>query len=372
MYALIIAAVLCAGAYMLLIRYYQRHAGASSITQGSPPQTLPFCSVVIAARNEEHTIRACLHSVISQTYPAEFYEIIVVDDGSEDHTSAIVTDLFPQITLLHTDAKVHGKKHALATGIAMARGEIIVTTDADCVVSPGWLYALMQSFDAHTQCVTGPVLIRDAQDAFSRFQALELAGLAGVTAAGIHTGLHHLANGANMAFRKTAFADAGGFSQHLSYASGDDLFLVQTIAQGGRDRVQYAHHPEAVVYTGACCSWRELFRQRLRWATKVKALPERKVFVIWAFVWICFVMQSIALITAAMCLPVAIPVIIFCIAAIALVEFGYLNKITHHYGIASQLRTYAGSFLRHYGYVICIGILAITRRSYTWKSRKVR
>ena len=97
-------------------------------------------SIIIPARNEEDNIRQLLQALQEQTYPASFFEVIVVDDHSTDGTAGVVQQ-FPAIKLIHLkDDNINSyKKKAIETGIAAATGELIVTTDADCLPSPGWL-----------------------------------------------------------------------------------------------------------------------------------------------------------------------------------------------------------------------------------------
>ncbi|MCL1476075.1 MAG: glycosyltransferase [Marinobacter sp.] len=95
----------------------------------------PFCSVVIPAFNEEQDIEASLSSLVSQSYPRDRYEIIVVDNGSTDRTSEIAS-AFADLILSRPDGNVGAVRNF---GIASASGEIIICTDADCVVTEDWI-----------------------------------------------------------------------------------------------------------------------------------------------------------------------------------------------------------------------------------------
>src|SRR5690606_29084313 len=100
-------------------------------------------SVLIAARNEEKIIGNLLTSLRHQTYPKEFFEIIVVDDHSTDKTADVVKR-FEEVKLLQLREQVSNsfKKKAIETGIKHATGDLVVTTDADCTPGKEWLSIL--------------------------------------------------------------------------------------------------------------------------------------------------------------------------------------------------------------------------------------
>ena len=107
------------------------------------PQT--FISVIIPVRNEETNIRSLLLNLEAQTYPRALMEVLVIDDDSEDNTHAIVMDFAQSASFLvhykhlkqYSDKS--GKKAAVQLGVTQATGELIVLTDGDCRVQPGWL-----------------------------------------------------------------------------------------------------------------------------------------------------------------------------------------------------------------------------------------
>ncbi len=104
---------------------------------------LPFVSVIIPVLNGERTIKECLVSVLEIEYPSDFREILVVDNGSTDRTAEIV-NTFP-VRYLREGRR--GAPRARNRGIEAGRGDILAFTDADCVVSRGWLRALVQGFE---------------------------------------------------------------------------------------------------------------------------------------------------------------------------------------------------------------------------------
>jgi cellulose synthase/poly-beta-1,6-N-acetylglucosamine synthase-like glycosyltransferase len=347
----------------------------SSIAYWRPSQKHPlpdaFCSVVIAVRNEEMSIVRCIESVRQQSIGRERYEIIVVDDHSDDQTAALLRT-FPDVHVITAEAGVQGKKSALATGIREARGSLIVVTDGDCVVQEHWLENLLSAFHPRIQMVTGPVLTEDPQNQFERFQALELAGLNVITASGIRSSLFHLANGANMAFRKSAYETAGGFTSHDTYASGDDLFLVQHIARRFPGSIGYAWSPDTAVFTKACSTTREFIEQRIRWASKNKALSEKSVQILWIFIGLTYALLFGSFFVQVFVSLQAAIILLTLILSIAIAEFILLKKATRYYRIPEVLKGYPMSFLMHKLYVLSMGILLPFRSTYAWKGRNVR
>ena len=106
-------------------------------------RTSPFVSVIIPVLNEERTIRECLTSLIKMDYPVERREILVVDNGSTDRTAEIIKTF--QVRYLWEERR--GAAAARNKGIEASKGEILAFTDADCVVTTGWLRELARAFD---------------------------------------------------------------------------------------------------------------------------------------------------------------------------------------------------------------------------------
>src|SRR6266568_596599 len=100
------------------------------------PAQLPFMSVVVCAYNSERVVARAIESLLAQDYPGERYEIIVVDDGSSDRTSAVAGQ-YPVRLARHE--KNQGLAAARNTGLTHMKGDVYVSFDDDCVVDPDWL-----------------------------------------------------------------------------------------------------------------------------------------------------------------------------------------------------------------------------------------
>jgi cellulose synthase/poly-beta-1,6-N-acetylglucosamine synthase-like glycosyltransferase len=235
----------------------------------------PSVSVVLPARNEAEVLERTIRSLLAQDYPGE-YEIVVVDDRSSDATPAILAHYarehaklrFRRITEPNPPSP---KKHALAKGIEMARGEIICTTDADCVFHPLWLRGMMSYFDESVGVVAGLTRFKVAsshEPFWQKLQNLDFM-LQGYLAAGaIGMGIPSSCNGSNLAYRRTVYDSIVGFSDFAHEVSGDDVLFAQKISQATGWKTVYASAPETIVDSLPVPTLRELFHQRLRWASK--------------------------------------------------------------------------------------------------------
>ena len=116
-----------------------------------PKKELPLASVVIAARNEEENLPALLKDLTKQSYPLDKIEVIIVNDRSTDRTREILEEAsqkysFIRVVNINNKSKdMTPKKHALNQGINISKGEIIISTDADCRVGKNWVLSMVNS-----------------------------------------------------------------------------------------------------------------------------------------------------------------------------------------------------------------------------------
>jgi len=266
--------------YCILILYYR--AGWLQVTPFTETNVSPGIkiSVVVAARNEEENIGALLTSLQSQTYPLQLTEVIVVDDNSTDNTASIVKSFpFAKLVQLQFENINSYKKKAIETGVAAANGQMIVTTDADCVVPENWLKTLA-AFKEKTNAVfiAAPVSMSCNSSVLQIFQALDFLVLQGITAASVRKKIHNMCNGANLAYERNIFLAVNGFAGIDHIASGDDMLLMQKIAEKHPGSIAYLLSKDAIVTTDAEKTWKNFFNQRIRWASKATTYNDIKIF----------------------------------------------------------------------------------------------
>lgn len=229
-------------------------------------------SVIIPIRNEERNILKLLQDLEAQNYPKEAFEVLVVDDFSDDNSAEVVKNFAlasrSQIRLIELeDPSSSGKKMAITRGVEEARFPLILTTDADCRLGTSWISSYDGSFQEGTKMVTGPVLLTGS-GIFEKLQQIEFAGLMGFGAVSLEYGRPTVCSGANLGFRKDAFELVKGYSDNLFIPSGDDEFLMHSIFSRFPSGLSFLKDRDAIVKTPAKEKLNEFINQRVRWVSK--------------------------------------------------------------------------------------------------------
>ena len=221
----------------------------------------PFVSVIVPAFNEEMVIEATVRSLLASDY--KNYEIIVVDDGSRDRTSEIVSEKFAgeSRVRLFTEANA-GKANALNLGLGQAKGEIIIALDADTLFAPQTIGALAHRFyDEQMGAIAGNAKVGNRINIVTRWQALEY-----ITSQNMDRRAFSSLNcitvvpGAVGAWRRELLEEAGGFTAD-TLAEDQDLTL--RIRRLG---YKIGYEENAIAWTEAPDRLRSLAKQRFRWA----------------------------------------------------------------------------------------------------------
>jgi cellulose synthase/poly-beta-1,6-N-acetylglucosamine synthase-like glycosyltransferase len=333
-------------------------------------------SVIIAARNEADNIAVCLKSIFAQTYPKNFYEIIVVNDHSEDDTFAIAKGFDePNLRVLQlADYGVKGaKKKAIEIGVKEASGDLIVATDADCIAQENWLHLLADFYEkGDYKFIAAPVNFHNEKNTFEKCQSLDFLGLMAVTGAGIALQKFNMCNGANLAYERNVFFEVDGFKGIEQLASGDDMLLMQKIALKYPDRIGYLKNTAATVFTQAKPTIASFINQRVRWASKMNSYKD-------------FLMTSILVMVFGFCcnIPLSLLLSIFLGKKIVLLflsqclikatcDMMVLYPVCTFFNRKDLKKVFFPAFWGHLTYVIVVGVLANFLYNYEWKGRWVR
>ena len=354
-------------AYVMLILYLRiglEKADRAKTVDGFEPTV----SIIVAARDEEPYIAECLTSLTRLEYPVEKLELIVVNDGSSDRTLEIAESFKPGhphmkvITTKPGEGNLRGKTNAVAQGIDVSSGEILMFTDADCAVQTQWVRETVKYFDAKTGIVGGFTLL-EAGGTFQGVQALDWIFLFGLASAmaGWKSPLTVIGN--NLAVRRSAYDLTGGYRK-IRFSVTEDYALVQAIIDKTHLEVRFPINPEALVRSKACRSWNQLYRQKQRWGVGGLDMTFRSYLIMgigWTF--------KFALILSIFLSPAAI--IGALVAGMLIVESRFLWKPLKQLGSLGYFR-YLPAFELYFSlYTLVIPFIALVSKRVVWKERNL-
>lgn len=230
---------------------------------------LPAATVIVAARDEEENILRCLESLDKLEYPEGKLEIIIVDGNSIDKTKQITEKFiegrkrFKCISIQPEKDNLKGKANGIDTAIKIAKGEIILTTDADCAVSPLWAKTIASYYANGVGMVNG-YTSQIADLPFNGMQSLDFIYLLTVAAGAINLGKPLSAIGNNMSYRKEAYNFVGGYG-NISFSVTEDFNLLMAIYKTKKYKLIYPLDIGSLAVSKTC-DLKTLFRQKKRWA----------------------------------------------------------------------------------------------------------
>ena len=274
------ALVLCAAVYAAGLLWFSFGALRPRRHPSAPGDEPPSVAVVVAARDEAGHVEACLEALCAQTYPAGRYEVVLVDDGSGDGTGSLARSAArrlqkegPRIRVLDGPSRygpTGSKKAALGLGISESDADLILTTDADCRVPRTWVAAMSGAFAEDVGAVLGFSQIGRpgaVSGLLARWEALDFLQLMTAAAGSCALGHPMAATGQNLAFRRSAYDQVGGYASILHRVSGDDVLLLQLIRRARRWRVVFCQDPGSHVVHPPSAGIGRFLGQRARWAS---------------------------------------------------------------------------------------------------------
>lgn len=235
-------------------------------------------SVIIPFRNEAENLPELLASIEHLNYPKHLFEILCIDDASNDNSVSLITNFLEehpsfQISIIKNIRTSNSpKKDAITSAIEISKYNWIVTTDADCLLPKYWL----DTFDAfiqqkNTDFIIAPVTYMAINSSLKQFQLLDFLSLIGATIGSFGIKKPFLCNGANLAYSKSLFKTVNGFNGNNTIASGDDIFLLEKALKLDKSKVGYLKSKHAIIKTKPQPNWVSLIAQRKRWAAKTSS-----------------------------------------------------------------------------------------------------
>ena len=333
-----------------------------------------FISIVVSARNEEKNIKEFLHEIIKQNYPTENFELIFIDDFSDDATFEVAEAILKSSSLnyqLIKQTEHRGKKQSLALAIEKSRGTIIITTDADVSYrNTKWLSTLsgyFKKFDPNLLIM--PVDFETQNGMLTTFQILENFALTAITAGYAGIQKPFMCNGANLAFKKSAYTAIKGYKSHLHISSGDDVFLLEDLKKLAPASVHYFISRDLIVKTKAQTVFSNFFSQRIRWAYKAKHNPNL-LNITGGIIILSANLLFLALLVAILKKSVIIPYLSIFVVAKVVFDFLLLFLAADFLGRIKNIWWLIPFECIYWIYAIVIGACSIFIKPY-WKGKKV-
>lgn len=326
-----------------------------------------FISVVVAVRNEENNLPVLLNAIKNQTY--QNFELIITNDHSDDNTVQIfLENKIKNCQLIELNESQHGKKAALASSISIAKGELIITTDGDCIPGKFWLEKMASFYEKEKpEFFMGPVK-QSSEKMIQQLFSLDFLSLQASGAGSAELGLPFMCNGANLAFKKSLWENIIS-TTNQKFASGDDVFLLHSaINKIPADKIRYFFSKKATITTKAPANIKAFFNQRIRWASKAKGYKNRMSLI-----------TSFTVITMNACLfllgiisiffPLITPFFIGMLILKAMVDFPLLCFSADFFRERKLLLYYLPMQLIYFIYTTVIFIFSMIG-NFTWKERK--
>ncbi|PVY40136.1 glycosyltransferase family 2 protein [Pontibacter virosus] len=374
MFGLLLLSLLAYGWIILRCLFSWKRLPTPAIPAGFIPATK--FTVIIPVRNEAGQILNLLRDLEKQSYPAALFEVLVVDDHSNDGTDQLVQNFIPETPLhlrlirLAEHTAATGKKAAIKQGIAAASGELLVFTDGDCRVQPDWLLYFAYTYQSQKPVfISGPVSFHNTHTLLERMQLVEFASLIGVGGASIGLRQPNMCNGANLAYTRTVFEEVNGFAGNEGIASGDDEFLLHKVNQLYPECIAFLKHPGAIVYTEARKSIRSFVAQRVRWASKWRSYQNWDVKLLAVSVFAVNLLLFMA-IPAVLLGWLTIWTFLAAYGAKFLIDLLFLKRILAFMRRQNYLIYMLPLQLVYIPYVLYTAITGLSGR-YTWKGRTI-
>lgn len=330
-------------------------------------------SIVIPFRNEAEHLPDLLDSILALNYVKQKYEILFVDDQSEDESVQLIRSKLSKtkidFSILRNDKNTDSpKKSAITKAISQSKYDWIVTTDADCKLPKYWL----DTFDCfiqkkHSKFVIAPVTYYKNTTFLKRFQLLDFLSLQGVGIGGFGIKKPILCNGANLAYTKTLFRELNGFEGNTHISSGDDIFLLEKAVHKYPEHVHYLKNEHAIVETLAQPNFKSLISQRVRWASKSSSYGSlfAKLSGIIVFLMNGFLVCAPLLVLANF---ISVKILMYTFIIKFCIDFLLLFKTARFFNQESYLASYVFSSFMYPLFTVYVVFVSVFK-GYKWKDR---
>lgn len=332
-------------------------------------QKLPKISILVALRNEEKTLRPCVESLLCLDYPEQAFEILLINDRSRDRTPEIIEELMessPLIKTLHIQKAIEGlsgKANAITQGMEHCTGDLILVTDGDCRVPPGWAKAHAAYYTENVGLVGGVTLLDEKQDQtplFGKIQSLDWAYLLSIGTGAIGFGLPLSVLGNNFSFRRKAYEKVGGY-RNMGFTIIEDFALMKTLLKKTSWKVLYPIDPNMVVYSHPMPDLKKFYHQRKRWSAGGKEVGLYGKFLMFLSHFIHILLPVSFFLSNSPLVP------LLGLLAISLADFCLLFHTTGLVGRRDLLKYFPLWEIFYFAYTIFFAPVLLFPTTVTWK-----
>ena len=361
---------LIAGLYIILItRYYWAWKQMSSVTTLEVGGTT-LVSIVIAARNEQNNISKLLNCLKTQNYDSSLFEVILVNDHSTDDTYKITSkfqEQFINLKAFNLPEGIEGKKNALKYGVNEAKGELILTLDADCQVGMSWVKAIASFYEKTSfKLIVCPLLYNSEINIFGKIQSLEIISLVASGAGAVALNRPIFCNGANLAFSREVYYEVN-HKLKTEISSGDDVFLLLAVKKKWPNSIGFLKSCEAVAYTLPEPDLVSFFSQRKRWSSKSRFYKDFDILYTATIVFACNISIILSLIFT-LFYPKFIFLFISLLCLKSLPDYLLIQSFSKYFNKAYLLKYFAMVQLVYPFYLVSVAVFG-SIGNYKWKNR---
>jgi cellulose synthase/poly-beta-1,6-N-acetylglucosamine synthase-like glycosyltransferase len=322
----------------------------------------PSVSVIIAARNEEENIAECLASLENQDYSN--YEVIVADDFSTDRTGEIIDSFVSKNNCFRKivpeeNSTLTGKANALDSAIDASLGEILLFTDADCVVPSTWIRSVVSYYTADTGMVNG-FSVTNAEGVLSGIESTDLVFLVAVAAGMANKGHPVSCIGNNMSVAKGVYLETGGYKS-IPVSVTEDYALLNKIHSLNKYEISFPLDAGTVIMTKAHTSFMDLIQQKKRWALGGLASVNKSIILM----VISYLVNLLFVLSFFFYSPQVLLIIIFKLFS----EFLFLYQVHDKLGIQNNIKYFPFFEIYYILYTITLPVLILLNRKVVWKGR---
>ena len=238
----------------------------------TPPQAetdtgLNEISIVIAAKNETGNVESLINSLLKLDSPDNRYEVIIIDDNSDDDTfqkvESLITNVINFSLFRASDKKYKGKRGALQFGIEKSKYPYIMITDADCSPQPGWIKAFNKKFNKGNDFVFGLSPFVQKNNFINKLACFENLRTHILSFSFAYIGLPYSAAARSFGFRKESFYKIKGYQNTTETLSGDDDLLLREAVKH-KMRVGIVTNENAKVFSEAKSNFKGYLTQKSR------------------------------------------------------------------------------------------------------------